>query len=106
VAQLAQPRTASTAIVLHEDKRLRFLFFFLWLFGSETASRYYEEAEQVFGAGTEALVQDEDTTLLSDPTIKPPPKNTSLVSCLLFFWFSTHYLIQVRQEELFSFVLF
>lgn len=33
----------------------------------------------MFGADTETLVQDEDTTLLSDPTIKPPPKSTGLV---------------------------
>ncbi len=34
----------------------------------------------MFGADTETLVQDEDTTLLSDPTIKPAPKNTSLAA--------------------------
>ncbi len=31
----------------------------------------------MYGAGTETLVQDEDTTMLSDPTIKPRKQQTS-----------------------------
>ncbi|KAH9247505.1 hypothetical protein BASA81_014890 [Batrachochytrium salamandrivorans] len=40
-------------VVLHEDKK------------------YYPTAAEVFGEGVEALVQDEDTQLLSEPTIAP-----------------------------------
>jgi U5 small nuclear ribonucleoprotein component len=42
---------------------------------SHVGGRYYEEADQVYGAGTETLVQDEDTTMLSDPTIRPAVKS-------------------------------
>ncbi|KAL2914439.1 U5 small nuclear ribonucleoprotein component [Polyrhizophydium stewartii] len=43
----------STQIVLHEDKK------------------YYPSAEEVFGEDVEALVQEEDTQLLSEPIIAP-----------------------------------
>ena len=41
------------AVVLHEDKQ------------------YYPEAEQVFGAGVETLVMDEDAQPLTKPIIEP-----------------------------------
>ncbi|EGF83447.1 hypothetical protein BATDEDRAFT_15620 [Batrachochytrium dendrobatidis JAM81] len=44
---------AGPSIVLHEDKK------------------YYPTAAEVFGEGVEALVQDEDTQLLSEPIIAP-----------------------------------
>lgn len=45
--------SASRAVVLHEDKR------------------YYAEAEDVYGADVETLVQDEDAQMLSEPILKP-----------------------------------
>ncbi|KAJ2745654.1 hypothetical protein GGI20_001979 [Coemansia sp. BCRC 34301] len=44
---------AQTQVVLHEDKK------------------YYPDAEEVFGPGVEALVQEEDTQLLTEPIIAP-----------------------------------
>ena len=43
----------SNAVVLHEDKQ------------------YYPTAEQVYGAGVETMVQEEDTQPLTQPTIAP-----------------------------------
>ena len=43
----------SSAIVLHEDKS------------------YYPDASEVFGAGVETLVQEEDTQPLTEPIIAP-----------------------------------
>ena len=40
-------------VVLHEDKK------------------YYPTAEEVYGAGVETLVQDEDTQMLSEPIVQP-----------------------------------
>ncbi len=45
--------TPSQAVVLHEDKK------------------YYPTAEEIYGAGVEALVQDEDTQPLTEPIIQP-----------------------------------
>ncbi|KAJ2439416.1 hypothetical protein GGF42_007959, partial [Coemansia sp. RSA 2424] len=44
---------AQTQVVLHEDKK------------------YYPDAEEVFGPGVEALVQEEDTQPLTEPIIAP-----------------------------------
>ncbi|KAJ2007297.1 hypothetical protein GGI04_001575 [Coemansia thaxteri] len=44
---------AHTQIVLHEDKK------------------YYPDAEEVFGPGVEALVQEEDTQPLTEPIVAP-----------------------------------
>ncbi|KAJ3049957.1 U5 small nuclear ribonucleoprotein component [Rhizophlyctis rosea] len=48
-------------IVLHEDKK------------------YYPSAEEVYGADVEALVQEEDTQLLSEPIIAPVKKKKTYV---------------------------
>ena len=41
-------------VVLHEDKQ------------------YYPEAEQIFGKGVEAIVEEEDHQPLTQPIIEPP----------------------------------
>ena len=50
-----------TQIVLHEDKK------------------YYPTAEEVFGEDVEALVQEEDTQLLSEPIIAPKKVNKTFI---------------------------
>ena len=49
------------SVVLHEDKN------------------YYPSAEQVFGPDVEALVQEEDTQLLSEPIIAPVKQKKTYV---------------------------
>jgi U5 small nuclear ribonucleoprotein component len=41
-------------IVQHEDKK------------------YYPTASEIYGAGVEAMVQEEDTQPLTEPLVKPP----------------------------------
>ncbi|KAI8924407.1 P-loop containing nucleoside triphosphate hydrolase protein [Entophlyctis helioformis] len=50
-----------TQIVLHEDKK------------------YYPTAEEVYGEGVEALVQEEDTQPLTEPIIAPPKAKKSFI---------------------------
>jgi U5 small nuclear ribonucleoprotein component len=45
--------TAGNQVVLHEDKR------------------YYATAEEVYGADVEAMVQEEDSQMLTEPIVAP-----------------------------------
>lgn len=47
------PGTAGNQVVLHEDKR------------------YYASAAEVYGEDVEAMVQEEDAQLLSEPIVAP-----------------------------------
>ncbi|KAJ3198674.1 hypothetical protein HDU82_001139, partial [Entophlyctis luteolus] len=74
------PSAASSAIILHEDKK------------------YYPSAEEVYGPDVETLVQDEDTQPLSVPVIAPPkvPKTHSLDTTPTPAAFSTQFLASLQ----------
>eukprot|EP00158_Paraphelidium_tribonemae_P007400 Partr_v1_DN28233_c1_g1_i1_m75347 putative Elongation factor len=69
-------------IVLHEDKK------------------YYPDADEVFGEDVEAIVQDEDTQLLTEPIIAPISHKTFTLQEkeIPSTFVSTEYLLQLTQQ--------